>query len=205
MTKIYKMRPLDTLRKANQNRDIKEVIELPLGNDETLKVVLSAPDMFTIMKDQERCYQKEYAECIQSGMEVLPINETDWNKTLNQITDTDVRKAMQDDKPVNLAEQVAKKNARFDTIRVLLPKALRDENGDLICKDPKEQLEMQQMISSNAEWMRLLTEGYVRLVGQINEVNESAKNLQQRGDSTNGDSKNSSQDATTTGAPSAKS
>ncbi|MDD2869686.1 hypothetical protein [Neomegalonema sp.] len=179
MGKTLEMKPrtLDLLRKANEGAEIIEDFEVKVGL-QTFKFRLAAPDIFTILKDQERCYQREYAVCVKDGLQEMPINESDWRKDLDRITDEDVREAQEKNKPVDLAQQVAEKNARFDTIMTLLPKILRDQDNKSIAETPTDQAELSRMIALNPSLMAALTEKYTNILSKINEVNRESKNLE---------------------------
>jgi len=178
MGKVIEMRAITFIQKANQGAEIREDFDINFGG-EILKLRLSAPDMFTIAKDQERCYQKEYALCTEDGMDKMQVNEADWIKELDRIEDVEVRKVMEADKPVNLAQQVASKNARFDTIVSMIPKILREQaSNELVCKDQAERNALADTIKSNPAIMTLLTEKYIQIITKINEVSKEAKNSQ---------------------------
>jgi len=112
-------------------------------------------------------------------MDKMQVNEADWIKELDRIEDVEVRKVMEADKPVNLAQQVASKNARFDTIVSMIPKILREQaSNELVCKDQAERNALADTIKSNPAIMTLLTEKYIQIITKINEVSKEAKNSQ---------------------------
>lgn len=194
MGKQIEMRAISFIRKANQGAEIREDFDIELDG-QVLKLRLSAPDMFTIAKDQKRCYQKEYALCVDEGMDEMPINETDWKKGQDNITDPEVRQTLEDDKPINLAEQVASENARFDTIVSMIPKILREQStNELVCNNADERGVLANAIKSNPAIMTILTQNYIKIITKYNEVSKEAKNSQTALKSS--DSKKPLQDAT---------
>lgn len=177
MGQVLKMQPSDLVRKANRSEKIEVTFDIEIGT-EKFSALLTAPDMFEIAKQQERCKQKEYALCVEDGLQLRPINAEDWQDEIDKIEDSEVRKRLQESKPKNLADQIAEKNARLDTIRVLLPKALKNpEDRKPLFPTLDDQREFGEYISSHPSVMSLLTSKYVEIMNKLNEVNKTAKNL----------------------------
>jgi hypothetical protein len=175
MGEILKMRPADLIRKANRSEKIERKFTITVSG-EPVELLLTAPDIFDVLKEQERCIQKEYAECSAQGMDKMPINEADWINELSKITESETRKALTADKPMNLAQQVARKNARLDTVRVLLPKKLKLADGTLAFPSLDDQKEFGEYVASHSDVMNIITKEYVEIMNQLNEVNKQAKN-----------------------------
>lgn len=171
-----KMKPIDVIRKANRSEKIEEKFEIVVSG-QPIKMSISMPDVFTIMRDQERAYQKEYAICVLEGMDQMDINEAQWEKGLSEITDEDAKKALIDSKPETLAEQTAQKNARLATIQTLIPRILRDpETGNLICTNRSDQEELGNYLSNNSEAMRIITEKWASIMNKYAETRQAVKN-----------------------------
>ena len=189
MGNILKMSPADLIRKANRSEKIEVTFDIPMvveGAEEKISALLTAPDMFEIAKQQERCKQKEYMLCVNDGLHLNGINEEDWQNEISKIEDSDTRKRLQENKPKNLADQISEKNSRLDTIRVLLPKVLKNpETRQLLFPTIDDQKEFGEYISSHPSVMSLLTTKYIEIMNKLNEVNKTVKNLPAEQDSTN--------------------
>ncbi len=177
MGEILKMRPADLIRNANRSEKIERKFKITVSGQE-VELLLTAPDIFDVLKEQERCIQREYAECASQGMDKMPINEADWVDELSKISDSETRKSLTKDRPLNLAQQVARKNARLDTVRILLPKKLKNHDGSLAFPTLDDQKEFGEYVASHTDVMNIITKEYVDIMNQLNEVNKQAKNSQ---------------------------
>lgn len=189
-------RPIDLLKKANQNK-IKYVrFDIPLGDNDSIEAIMNAPDMFLIMEEQEKIYQIKYAECVREGLKKEKVNEADWQKELEdtirlkrenaqktgrEFNEDEARKrAEQDGRPVNLAQQVAQKISKIRTIQEIIPKVIKMSDGKtLMFPTPEEQAEFKEIICSDMKLFTYLSEKYVELMMEMikeeNEVKNSSK------------------------------
>ena len=133
-------RPIDILRSADRGDTLQVEFDIVLRNGIKLATaVLTAVDDYEIMKEQEKVYKMEYADCVRRGMDTLPIDEKEWEEYLASIENKETRKRESGNRPDNLAEQVARKIARMDTVQRVVPKFLRDQaTGDKLFPTSEE-------------------------------------------------------------------
>lgn len=192
MANEEKSRPIDLLKAAMKNK-IKYVrfdIDLEEGN--SLEAIMNAPDMFLIIEEQEKIYQKKYAECVKEGLHKEPINEADWKrdyeetirvqreaavKANRKFDEKESRQRAERDKPVNLAQQVAQKISKLRTIQEIIPKVIKTADGHtLMFPTPEERSEFKELICSNMKLFTYLSEKYVELFSEISNEQEEVKN-----------------------------
>ncbi len=192
------MKPIELIKSAYDKKTIRVQFQIPLpGDTGHVDAVLTAPDIYSILEVQEEVYQVKYADYVTKGHDKLPINESDWGKELKSYKG-DTRKRMEDEKPVNLADQMAKKFSKIRTIQELIPMFLRDRADKKLFPEPEDRTAFKEILCSNADLMNLLAQKYLELTSRINEVAREAKNSSKMAVLESGESENALPDATDT-------
>jgi hypothetical protein len=187
-----KQRPIDLLRAANQNKRKYVRFDIPLGPDNAIEAIMNAPDVFLTLEEQEKIYQKKYAECVREGLKDDPINETDWEKDFEEtirvqreaakksdkeFNEQDARERALKDKPLNLAQQVAQKISRLRTVQEIIPKVIKTSDGKtLMFPTAEERAEFKEMICSDMKLFTYLSEKYIELLTDITKKENEVKN-----------------------------
>lgn len=191
-TEKDKKRPIELLKAANANK-IKYVrFDLQLDGDNVIEAIMNAPDMFFTLEEQEKIYQKKYAECRAEGLAGLAINEADWKKEMEDtiriqketaqkqgktFNEHEVRERALKDKPVDLAQQVAQKISKIRTVLEILPKVIKMSDGKtLMFPEAEDREEFKQIITSNMKLFTYLSEKYVDLFTQLTDEEGEVKN-----------------------------
>lgn len=187
-----KQRPIDLLKAATKDK-IKYVrFDIPLGENDAIEAIMNAPDMFLILEEQEKIYQKKYAECVRDGLDKEKPNEADWKKEFEEtiriqreaarkanreFKELEAREKAERDKPINLAQQVAQKISKLRTIQEIIPKVIKKADGKtLMFPTPEEREEFKEIICSDMTLFTFLSEKYVELFSDINKEKEIIKN-----------------------------
>ena len=191
-----KMRPIDLLKAANINK-IKYVrFDIPLDAGNSIEAIMNAPDLFFILEEQEKIYQKKYAECKADGMAGVEINDADWKKEVEdtiriqreaaqkqgkEFNEREARDKAARDKPVDLAQQVAAKISKIRTVQEILPKVIKMADGKTLMFPEKEDREdFKEIITSNMKLFTYLSEKYVDLFTQLTTDEEEVKNVSEQ-------------------------
>lgn len=177
-----KQRPIDLLKNATRYKIVKADIDIPLDGEAVLEAYLSAPDIWSIRKEQEWLYDAALEEAELKGFGKKPIRDDEWQE---QIKDIDANteegqktlQYMEKEKPKNRAQQKAQKIVRFETIQGILPKFLYDRStGKLLFPTPGEQQAFIEIVKQNTELFTLLANAYTTLAAQVEENKETVKN-----------------------------
>jgi len=186
------MKAIDFLAKANAGKEIEEKFVIP-GMESYGEVKLTAASNIDIAKEQTRFTPLEYSKCKDKGMNKMTIDEEGWKEWLADM-DEEERNINAQNRPRNLADQVAKRCAVFDAILVVITKNLKNLDGELLFPDYSEQQKAQEIIAANSILTKFLVGKYNIVQGKLNEIVELAKNSPKRGRSKSSDSKTLSQD-----------
>ena len=187
-----KLRPIELLKAANINK-IKYVrFDIPLDAGNSIEAIMNAPDLFFIIEEQEKIYQKKYAECKSDGMGGMEINDADWKKEVEdtiriqketalkqqkKFNEPEAREKVGRDKPIDLAQQVALKISKIRTVQEILPKVIKMADGKtLMFPEREDREEFKQIITSNMKLFTYLSEKYVDLFTQLTSDEEEIKN-----------------------------
>jgi hypothetical protein len=198
-------RPIDLLKKANENKTKAVRFDLPPNHPDAMEAIMTAPDMFLIMEEQEKIYQKKYVECLEDGLGDKPINAADWKKEFDdtlRVQREAAKKAGREfdeknaekNKPVDLAQQVAQKISKLRTVQEIIPKVIRKADGTLMFPTREEQQEFKDLICSDMKLFSYLSEKYIELFTEITTEETEVKNLSAGGNSANGSSRNAAPD-----------
>ena len=163
-------KPIDLLRAANKSKIIQLHFAIPLDNDNTLKVILKAPDIYAIWEAQELSRRVAIGEATDKGLDAKPVTDAEWNKYLERFTDPDTRKSMETDRPANQAEKYALDVSYLRTIRELVPRYLCLPDGTKAFPTQAERDEFAEIMCSNRSIMSLLTDKYVELSRMVREA-----------------------------------
>jgi len=171
------LRPIELLTNAYEKKLIKVEFEIPLGDSKSIPAVLTAPDVYSILEVQEEEYQGMYARYCEKGYDKKPVNEADWKKELAGYTNPETRKRVEDDKPTNLADQIAKKFSKIRTVHELIPRFLKNKDGKPLFETSEERAAFKGILCSDSQLMNLLAQKYLELTGKMAEVTDEVKNL----------------------------
>ena len=191
---------IELLRAANKYKPVTAEIEIPLDGEDTLKVILHAPDIFAIQEEQEIVYQLKLAECVSKGMQKYPVPESEWVKemldlisevdrdkvfkithkpkesTIYSTVAEDMRKYLLKNKPSNLAELTAQRISKIQTVRELIPKFLKTSEGEPLIQTAEDHEYFKEVMANNLPLFTEITRAYTGLVKQMTEKREAVKN-----------------------------
>jgi len=170
-----KKRPIELLKAANEKKLIQVNFDIPCG-EEPIKATLRAPDAYEIWEAQELKKRQALAKALKAGLRGLPVDEEEWQAELARYTEEETRVKMAKDRPVDQAEQYARKVAGLRTIMDLLPKYLRDDKGQLLFPTEEEQADFLEIMTNDPEIMTLLMNKYVELSNKVRKVGDEVKN-----------------------------
>ncbi|MDD5543894.1 MAG: hypothetical protein PHX83_12040 [Acidobacteriia bacterium] len=191
------LKPIDIIKSAYEKKTISVQFQIPLpGDTGHVDAVLTAPDVYSILEVQEEVYQGRYAELRAKGFADMAVNEDDWRAEVKTFKG-EARKRIEEEKPRNLAEQMAKKFSKVRTIQELIPMFLKDRGGNKLFPTSDDRVAFKDILCSNADLMNLLAQKYLELTGKINEVAREAKNSTMKV-LQSGESESTSPDATDT-------
>jgi hypothetical protein len=190
------LKPIELLKASYDKKTIQVQFQIPLDNGH-LDAILTAPDIYSLLEVQEEVYQGRYAELAKKGFKDMEFNEDDWRAELKSYKG-EVRKRAEEEKPKNLAEQIAKKFSKIRTIQELIPMFLRDRAGNKLFPDPEDRNKFREILCSNADLMNLLAQKYLELTSKISEVAREAKNSSKMAVLGSGESGNTLPDGTDT-------
>lgn len=169
-------KPIDLIRAALEKQKRGIGVEFDLPTDPPLRVIMAAPDLFTLWQEQEIVYQRELAQRKAAGDDKFPINKDQWEREFRE-AGPEMQAIMMREKPQNLAEQIAQRTSRFKTIIELLPKCLRDaETGEPLCQTPEDEHALKAFLTSDPAILGLVTEKYAELARRVQSTLDAAKN-----------------------------
>jgi hypothetical protein len=169
-------RPIELLRAAHAKKRIELSFEIPIDEKTNISAVLTAPDLYSIWEEQGLLYERKLADLNSSGDDKRPINDSTWTKELEGLSG-DALKAMMATKPKTLAEQMASKLSRYETIYNLVPRFLRTPDRKLLFPTNADRKEFKEIMYSDANLMKLISQKYLELSQKVNEVGQDVKNL----------------------------
>jgi len=181
-----KLSAIELLEAANADSFIYEQFEIPAGN-EKLDAILHAPDMFELQREQKKAYALAYAKLKSEGFGDIACNEEAWQETLKNITDKDALERAKENKPLNLADQLANEQAVTDCILGLMPKLLKDIKGNLLFPDNDSQKRFRNLLTRNLPLFQLISNKYVKAMNSMIGIGERIKNSTSETNSENGD------------------
>jgi len=184
-----KMDMMQLIRKANKEQALFEDFELTIF-EKVYKLRISMPDIFDIIQDQQLAKSEAYAKCRDAGLTEYAIDEDKWNKQLEAIEDPDLRKQLEDKKPLNLAQQESEEISRLTTIRTLLPKIIRyANNGELLCKTSDDRTQLGKYMANNSACLNTITEAWSKIMVRYSQVQDTVKNSSMESKVVSSDSK----------------
>jgi len=188
MGNVYKTDFMQLVRKANKEQEIFEDFELTIY-EQTYKLRISMPDIFDILEEQQIERSAALARCRERGLDQLEPDEAKWQKQLEDVTDPEARKELEKNKPQTLAHQNADEIARLATIRTLLPKIIKYQDGSFLCKNSEEQKAVGKYMANNGQALKIITEVWVKIMGRYSKTQETIKNSSTESKDQNSDSK----------------
>lgn len=170
-----KNKTLEMLRAAREKKRIEIVFEIPLG-DTKLKAMLCGVDKYRLAEkiDVKKSYL--YKEYCKDGLDKKSFDELEWQKDLANYKDAKIRERVAKEPPANLAEQKADKWARIYASHELIPQYLRDPETKEVLLDEESQKVLREIAEEDTELQNLLTENFLKLFRETQEVAEEAKN-----------------------------
>ena len=175
MSQTQKMKPLDLLKRAREKKNVSIIFDIPL-DDTSIKAELTAIAASEIMIEQDLVLLDKLADCEKRGLHEKPFVESKWRKEISQF-DAETKKRLEVDKPTNAAEQHAQRFVWYETIRSLIPKHLNDPTtGGLLFPDAQDQEVFRELLASDAELFKLLTEKWRELNDKLGLIGDEAKN-----------------------------
>ena len=169
---------IDILEKANAGVLINKIIELPLQNNKFLTAILHSPDIFSIQQEQRKAYLVEMHKIRSEDSELLDaeIDEDEFKKTLKDTKSEETKKRLIDNKPKNLAEQIANNNSMMAAITRLVPKLLKDTKGNVMFETASKQARFKKLMLSNIKYFQIISAAYIEMMSNIVKVEDEAKN-----------------------------
>lgn len=161
---------LDVLQKAYANESIQ--VEIKFDKIPGKKFILTYLDALDMHKQQQKDYRLKLAQYKAEGYDKLQHDEKRWQKHLDILSE-DNKKVMV--APANLAEQEADEDTRSIMLE-LIGQFLRDEKGDLVCKDEKDFRAFRQMVMSIPEIANKTMNAILELFQKANETAIELKN-----------------------------
>jgi len=164
------------LKNAHAKKQVKVQFEIPIEGSK-IPVILTVGDRLAIAETQDRIYQIYYSEYQEKGLDRKPVNEIDFEAELDRFKDdADTLKILKDQKPKNLADQMAKKYSRLRTIQEVIPQFLKNPNGTPFLKTEEQKLEMQEIIKEDNDLWILLAGKYTELFVKAKDIEIAVKN-----------------------------
>ena len=180
---------MQLIRKANNEQALFEDFELTLF-EKAYKLRISMPDIFDIIQDQQLAKSEAYAKCRAAGLTEYSIDQEKWDKQLKAIEDPELRKQLEDKKPLNLAQQEAEEISRLTTIRTLLPKIIRyAKNEELLCKTSDDRIQLGKYMANNSACLNIITEAWSKIMVRYSQVQDTVKNSSTESKAASSDSK----------------
>jgi hypothetical protein len=167
---------LDLLEKATQKDAIKIEFELFNDGETIVPAILAIGDRIAIGEIQDDVYDEYYQKYVNMGYDKSPMNEARWEGELKQLKNLNAIERLRSNKPMNLADQKAQKNARIRAIQKIVPTILY--NTDMTLKYPteEEQNRFRGIIATNQKLLILLITKYIELLTEIDKVEDAVKN-----------------------------
>lgn len=170
------------LRKAVKKSSVFIDFELQIGDD-ILKLTMKNPDIMEMSKVQELAKASEYARASAKGLDRVAIDEKKWETFCKEATSgikdknqkARALKNLNNEKPANRAEQIAKEAAYLVTAKEILPTVIYSDD-ELVFKDAQD-IELFNAIISSPENFTLLIGKFTELVTKVQDVGAAAKNL----------------------------
>lgn len=194
-----KLRPIDLIRNANKGKKKTVKIQIPIGDEKYINAILSAPDILTIGREQTRQGKLAYARIAKEEPDAVKtdIIESDWQAKLDMQDDPEIRERMKkENRPKNLAEQMAQDESTSIVIEKLLPKYLRGLDGKLLFPTQEEREMFREEMLSDLKFYQDISKKYIDLITDYMKTEQLAKNLSKEENSQSMSSKKDSQDDT---------
>lgn len=148
---------------------------IPL-EDGKLEVMLEGIDLYRIQETRDALYNSLILKYTKEGFNEMPVDEADWKKYVDGFEDANVRKAIEEEKPQNVAQMLAKKYANIRLIQEIIPSHLKTLDGELIVTTDEEKERFRRIVASDQELITLLTAKFGELFKKIRGVADEAKN-----------------------------
>ena len=190
-------RPIDLMRGALKSKTVEVIIDLPGYGP----AMLTYADGMDVYQEQERSRDLKVVEYTDRGYDDKPISERKWKRYLTRIDydklTPERKKRILDEKPANLAEQMADEDTQFVIVRELVPKYLRDATTrKQLFLDEASQREFGDFAITVPDLRDLVIKKFTELFDRVDKLRVTAKNSSKQDNSENGDSVTKSEDDT---------
>ena len=200
MSNMKPVHSLGLIKQARAKANIEHRFTIPVG-DKDINVILTKPGLQAIQRATKAMQEKNYNYfCgIEDGtFKDLKINEEKWENQCAEVRKNTIEVMSEDgsydkesleekmtawmksEKPINLAEQLAKEQTRSDAPIYLMPGQLLDAGTkQKLCPTKEDENEVREYILDNTDVMVIITKAFMDMRDKIEKIEEEAKNSRQ--------------------------
>jgi len=171
MTSVQ-LQNLEILDLAYDQAKFQTKIILPLG-DHVIVAILEAIDIKDIWREQKILKAQIFQKYCEAGWDKEDYDKELWKQTLENLNDEQKKKA---EPPKSKAEQYSQSESFLETVISLIPKRLKDIDGNLLFPTEDSLQKISKFIWTNPSMLSLIQNAYLEVSNLVEKTAEEAKN-----------------------------